>query len=105
MYAILQADGRRILFSGCAHNGIVNILEHCRRLYGWYPDMVIGGFHMILNHYRDEDIEMIEQVGKTLKQLPTVFYTGHCTGEQAVEILKQTLGEQLQVIRCGSRII
>ena len=26
-------------------------------------------------------------------------------GEQAVEILKQTLGEQLQVIRCGSRII
>ena len=48
---------------------------------------------------------MIEQVGKTLKQLPTVFYTGHCTGEQAVEILKQTLGEQLQVIRCGSRII
>ena len=60
---------------------------------------------MILNHYRDEDIEMIEQVGKTLKQLPTVFYTGHCTGEQAVEILKQTLGEQLQVIRCGSRII
>ena len=105
LYAILETEGRRILISGCAHNGIVNILDACEKLYGWYPDMVIGGFHMILNHYHPDDIDRVQETGKVLRSIPADFYTGHCTGETAIDLLKQIMGEKLHVIHSGTRIL
>ena len=45
-YLVLEEKGKRILISGCAHNGILNILDRYRELYGSDPDAVISGFHM-----------------------------------------------------------
>lgn len=43
----LRAEGKEILFAGCSHCGIVNILEKCRKLTGTEPDAVIGGLHLM----------------------------------------------------------
>ncbi len=74
-------QGPRTL-SGCAHNGILNILDRYRELYGSDPDAVISGFHMSRKpHYSQADLELVRQTGEELRRLPIRFCTGHCTGE------------------------
>ena len=86
------------LISGCAHNGILNILDTFRKMYGQDPSIVISGFHMIQQEYSDDDIEEIKNVAKELRKMDTIFYTGHCTGETAFGILKEHMGEKLFAI-------
>ena len=43
---VIRQDGKHYLLSGCAHTGILNILERYRKIYHSYPDAVISGFHM-----------------------------------------------------------
>ena len=47
---IIREEGNTVLLSGCAHNGIVNILEHYVNKYGGLPTHVIGGFHLYRNN-------------------------------------------------------
>ena len=84
----LWADG--LLFTGCAHNGLENILAACP----WPVHMVVGGFHLIDGFEQEADIEAL---GLRLKEKypQTQFYTSHCTGDGAFEILKKVMGNQL----------
>lgn len=94
---------KKVLISGCAHNGILNILEHYHSLYASYPDVVISGFHMKKKtEYTEEDIATIRETAKRLQQLPTTFYTGHCTGDIPFQIMKEIMGEQLVYAYSGS---
>lgn len=94
---------RKVLVSGCAHNGILNILEHYHSLYASYPDVVISGFHMKKKaEYTEEDISTIKETAEQLHKLPTKFYTGHCTGDIPFEIMKEIMGEQLVYAYSGS---
>ena len=51
---------------------------------------------MIRKEYHEADINEIESVAEELKKMDTTFYTGHCTGEQAYDILKNIMGDKLQ---------
>ena len=95
---IRYGDGKYALISGCAHNGILNILDAFHEIYGTVPSIVISGFHMIQSEYSDNDIEEIKNVARELSGMDTTFYTGHCTGETAFRILKENLGEKLLAI-------
>lgn len=46
-YLVISCEDKKILVSGCAHNGVINILEHYKKLYGNEPDVMISGFHMM----------------------------------------------------------
>ena len=95
-----------VLFSGCAHNGLLNIMETVKTRF---PDKniksVIGGFHL-----RDKD-EMhsyetaaeIENIAETLKNNypKTMFYTGHCTGKEVFQTMKNILGDKLAMFYSG----
>lgn len=96
-------QGPRTL-SGCAHNGILNILDRYRELYGSDPDAVISGFHMSRKpHYSQADLELVRQTGEELRRLPVRFYTGHCTGEIPYRILKDIMGEQLSYVQAAGK--
>ena len=98
-----SADTKKVLVSGCAHNGILNILEQYHNLYASYPDAVISGFHMKKKtEYTEEDIITIKETANRLRKLPTKFYTGHCTGDIPFEIMKEIMGEQLVYAYSGS---
>ena len=63
---------RKILLSGCAHNGILNIMEAYRTRFGEDPDVVISGFHLMKKtDYKDEEIKEIEDLARELKNYPT----------------------------------
>lgn len=105
-YLVLAQEGKHILVSGCAHNGILNILERYHSLYGGSPDAVISGFHMRKKTgYERKDIAVMEETAKLLKETGTVFYTGHCTGEYPYEVMRKIMGEQLVYVHSGDEIV
>ena len=104
-YVVIQEGQQLVLISGCAHNGILNILDRFRELYGRDPDAVISGFHMMKNgDYDASEKELIVGIAEELKTMDTRFYTGHCTGAAAYAIMKPILGSQIEYIRSGTEL-
>lgn len=103
-YLVICENGKYFLFSGCAHNGILNILEHFHRLFGMYPNAVVSGFHMKKKEYTKKDDDLIIETAKRLCKTPTRFYTGHCTGEYAFDLMKQVMGDQLIYVHSGDTV-
>ncbi|MCD8354968.1 MAG: MBL fold metallo-hydrolase [Clostridia bacterium] len=105
-YVVISEQNKRVLVSGCAHNGILNILEEYNRLYGNAPDAVFSGFHMKKSSaYTQAEMQSIRETGRELIKLPTVFYTGHCTGESAYRLLKEEMGDQLHYCHSGDSYV
>ena len=93
----LYVDG--LLFTGCAHSGLENILAACP----WPVHSVIGGFHLLDGQETAGEIKALAQRLKA-KYPETQFYTSHCTGDNVFEVMKNVMGEQLQTFRCGTII-
>ena len=105
-YVVICDEGRKVLISGCAHNGILNILDHYKKIYGEEPDIVISGFHLMKKTgYSEEDIANIKEIATELASMDTVFYTGHCTGVEPFCIMKEIMGDKLHYIHSGERIM
>ena len=67
--------------------------------------MVISGFHMMKKTaYTEEEEEIIRKTAEELKRTGAVYYTGHCTGQQAIDLMKPVMGDRLIQIHCGMRI-
>lgn len=103
---LIKSEGKEILISGCAHNGILNILDRYNDIYSKYPDYVISGFHMMKKkNYTSDEVEDIKKTAEELKKMQTVFLTGHCTGQPALDIMKDIMGDQLIQIHSGDEFI
>lgn len=98
-YLVLQTGGGRIVFSGCSHKGVLNIVNWLR------PDVLIGGFHfMKLDCASERDMEELCAATRELKRLGGKYYTCHCTGEEQYELLHREMGDRLGYIRAGDCI-
>ena len=105
-FLVISENGRRILLSGCAHNGILSILDAFSRKYGAAPDAVISGFHLMKQgEYTKGEREEIGRIAEALRKLPTKLITCHCTGLPAYLLMKEILGEQLSYVHSGEEII
>ncbi len=103
---VISQDGKRILLSGCAHTGILNILDRYKEIFHSEPDMVISGFHLMKEgEYTQDEILNIRNIARELAEMDTVFYTGHCTGEEACGIMEEIMGEKLRVLHSGMTIL
>ena len=104
---VITQNGKRWLLSGCAHNGILNILDRYRELFGSEPNYVISGFHMMKRdaEHTEEEKAVIIQTAKEISQMKTVFFSGHCTGIPAFELMKEIMGEQLIALQSGEKIL
>ena len=99
---VISEDHQQVLLSGCAHNGILNILEAYDTYFDKQPSMVISGFHLMKKEpYNKEEILTIQETARELQKLDTVFYTGHCTGIPAYDIMKEIMQEQLVFVHSG----
>ncbi|MFW5648662.1 MAG: MBL fold metallo-hydrolase [Candidatus Alkaliphilus sp. MAG34] len=101
---IVEEDGKTLLVTGCAHNGIVNIIEHFHALKGNMPDYVIGGFHLSSRSGGDESPEIIDKIGKYLLDTKAKCYTCHCTGMEPYDRLKTIMGDSVGYLSTGSEI-
>lgn len=93
-----------VLFTGCAHSGILNILESIL-----VPiRLSLGGFHLLDSHlseHYETDKQLREISSELAHSYPQVdFYTGHCTGEHCFEVLAGEKGLRLHQFHCGDVI-
>ena len=97
-YLLVQDGDKQVLFSGCAHKGVLNIAR-------WFaPDVFVGGFHFMKLDPDTEDRKVLQQAAQELMTHPTVYYTGHCTGITQYNFLKEVMGVQLHAISTGDTL-
>lgn len=99
---ILEENGKIVVFSGCSHSGVINIIEACSQLMGREPDFLIGGFHFEKPD-KDGKIDQvfIEKIGKQLQTYHTTYYTCHCTRVECYRHLKKQMKDQVHYIGAG----
>lgn len=105
---LLTADGKKILFCGCAHNGILNVMETLERKFGkeLLPDLVIGGFHLMKRtEFSETDTAEVTEIANRLKSYKAHFATCHCTGLPVFNQMKEIMGEQLRYVYSGDEVV
>ena len=98
LVTVLEGERELVVLTGCAHNGVLNMIEAARQALPGKPiRAVIGGFHL-----NAETQPTVFGVGKALLEMgiPEV-YTGHCTGEMQTDILAEVLGGRLHRLHTG----
>lgn len=93
-YLLISENGKRVLFSGCSHQGIINIMEWFR------PDVLIGGFHFM----KQKPDAVLAEYGGMLDRYDTDYYTCHCTGTEQFYFLKTRM-RRLYYLSEGEAII
>ena len=88
-----------LLFTGCAHSGLENILAACPLPV----NTVVGGFHLLDNHESEAKLSNLSH--RLTDAYPrTQFYTSHCTGDAVFAILKGVIGNMIHPFSCGTTI-
>ena len=96
-YLLLEEQGKRVLFSGCSHRGILNIASYFR------ADVLVGGFHFMKWDVKEMS-PALNQAAELLLSLPTRYFTGHCTGVPPFLFLKESMGERLTAFSAGQTL-
>ncbi|MFO7948231.1 MAG: MBL fold metallo-hydrolase [Armatimonadota bacterium] len=86
-----------VVMTGCAHPGIVNIVETARKQYGEDIELVVGGFHL-----NDTPIGRVDDIIAQLQEMD-VAHAGpcHCTGDAAIARFADTYGDNFVKIGVG----
>ncbi len=106
---VVQESDGLVVFTGCGHNGILNIISTVRKAFADQTIKgVVGGFHLALQPRKpgiagkQADILLIAE---TLLDLGVrKVCTGHCTGGAAFAILKNRMGDRIEPLYTGARI-
>lgn len=99
MSVILNFPEGLVIVTGCCHAGIVNTMEHAKKISGVDKVYaVVGGLH-----FTDASEEKVEKSIEALREVDWVF-AGHCTGFDGIRRMADVLGERLAVFHTGSEI-
>lgn len=82
---IIYTDKGMVVITGCAHPGIVKIVEKAKNIIKDKVLLVMGGFHL-----RNKSSKQIEKIISSLKNME-VKYTGpcHCSGDNARKLFEK----------------
>ena len=95
-----QPDGL-IVMTGCAHPGIVRMVEAARAHAGLKPKAVLGGFHMA-GASPDRTAAVIEG----FKGLGVRFVAPcHCSGDETRRLMKEAFGQGYLPSGVGARLV
>jgi len=94
---VLETNRGLSVLTGCAHPGIIKIIEYVKRNISGDIYLVLGGFHMmdkskravrsVIDGFRRLDVK---------KAAPT-----HCTGEDATAAFRKTYGNDFVEVKVG----
>jgi 7,8-dihydropterin-6-yl-methyl-4-(beta-D-ribofuranosyl)aminobenzene 5'-phosphate synthase len=97
---ILETRKGLVVLTGCAHPGIVAILEKASELSSSGIHLVMGGFHLPRNS-KQETLAIIERFRELGVQKVAA---SHCTGDEAIALFREAYGEDFVETGCGAVI-
>jgi 7,8-dihydropterin-6-yl-methyl-4-(beta-D-ribofuranosyl)aminobenzene 5'-phosphate synthase len=89
---VIALDDGVLALCGCCHAGLLNTLEHVRRVFRKPILAVAGGTHLI-----SAEAAALTEIAQTLAAWGTMrrVYLNHCSGEDACDVLRQILGHNV----------
>ena len=100
---IIKDGKKRVLFTGCSHRGIANILKQAAENSDLPITHVIGGFHLYDLKLDDQfDLDFLSKVADELDKSGAMLYTAHCTGYDQFNWLRGRLGDKIDYISAGT---
>ncbi len=95
---VIETERGLVILNSCSHGGVDNII---REVQSTWPEkkicMYIGGLHL----FRSTD-EEVRTLARAVKETGIeAIYTGHCTGDRAMELLKEELGDTIHELYTG----
>jgi 7,8-dihydropterin-6-yl-methyl-4-(beta-D-ribofuranosyl)aminobenzene 5'-phosphate synthase len=97
---VLETDRGLTIVTGCAHPGIIKIVEYVMNNIKKHLYLIMGGLHLLNKSARE-----INNINNTFRQLgienvgPT-----HCTGEEAIVIFKESYKANCIDVKVGKTI-
>lgn len=91
-----------VVLSGCAHAGIINTVNHARKVTGIDAiHAVMGGFHLTGKHFEP----FIKPTAKALKEFdPQYVIPTHCTGRNAINYIEQEMPGKFLLNMAGTKL-
>lgn len=98
---VFETEKGLVIFNSCSHGGADHIVAETAMTYpGKKIYALIGGLHL----FRSSEETVRELTSKIEETGIEKIYTGHCTGEEAFDILKEALGNKVEQIYTGMEI-
>jgi 7,8-dihydropterin-6-yl-methyl-4-(beta-D-ribofuranosyl)aminobenzene 5'-phosphate synthase len=96
----IEIDQGVVILTGCAHPGIIAVIEHVKETSGKPVHLVLGGFHL-----KDAAPTEIAAIVQAFRRLG-VEHVGpcHCTGEQAMAAFAEEYGDDFVQVGTGKII-
>jgi len=98
MVTVIEGEGGLVILTGCGHNGVLNMVAAVQKVFPDHPILaVMGGCH--LHHEKESTVR--EVAHELLRMKIPAVYTGHCTGDDRVNMLEEVMGERLHRLYTG----
>lgn len=99
---VFETEKGLVIFNSCSHTGAGRIVKEVQKSF---PEKkihaIIGGFHLFTSS-KSYVMELAVQLQETgVEQV----ITGHCTGDRAIEILKEVLGNKVKKLETGMVLV
>ena len=103
---IVREGAKTVLFAGCAHAGIVNIMRKGMLVAGTPFTHVFAGMHLVKSGLTEKDeATFIHSLAEELSaHTDCRYFTMHCTGTTQYGLLKNELGDAISYMGCGDII-
>ncbi len=97
---VFETEKGLVICNSCCHGGADHIIEEVKQTFpGKRVYALIGGLHL----FKASDEEVLALVEKIRQTGIEKVYTGHCTGERAVELLKRELNRSISAVGAGEK--
>ena len=103
---IINEGKNTVLFAGCAHCGIVNIIEKGMHVAGGPFTYVFAGMHLVKSGLPpDHEEAFIHALADRLLARPACrYFTMHCTGLTQYALLRERMGPAVSYLSCGEAV-
>ena len=99
--ALLKTSAGTVVITGCAHPGIVSIVETAKKIL---PKddiaLVMGGFHLL----DDSDDDILQMIARFKDKDVRYAAASHCSGERARNLFAREYGDHFIYLGAGSVI-
>ena len=109
LFMAVKTNNELNIFSGCGHKGIQNIVYTTEQTFPHSKiKSIIGGFHFQAGKISTftAKSEEIEETSRWIKSEDIEkVYTGHCTGKYGYQIMETILGNRIEQLYSGKKIV